>query len=233
MNGRIWVLGTGTDVGKTVLSAGLLWWLRRRSNWGYLKPVLSGALRSHRGLLPEDALFVSQAAGLTDDPLRMVPNLYQAACSPHLAAKLEGRPVDYEKISSAESYLSDLHDGLVWESAGGPATPLDDGGAMMSDLVVKWPGVVLLVSPAGVGSIGQTLTVWDFLTFRGIRVSGLVQCGSGVDRAIEEENRRYVERYTGIPFVAALPRVDRMSPEGAVRCFELGVFEALLTEILG
>lgn len=232
MKNRIWILGTGTDVGKTVFSAGLLWWLRKRSSWGYLKPVLSGARRSSEGIIPGDALFVAQATGLTDDPMDMVPNVYETPCSPHLAARIEGRPVDYGKICSAQSCLSCRYDGLVWESAGGPGTPLDDDGTMMVNLVQRWPGVVLLVCPGGVGSIGQTLAVWDFLRLRGVSPSGLVQCGVGLNSTVEEENRVYIQGFTKVPFVAALPWIERMSPEGAVRCFNAGVTEPLLTEIL-
>ena len=96
----IFITATGTDVGKTYVTALILKKLREASvNAGYYKAALSGAYRNADKLVPGDAAYVTSISGLPVSPEQLVSYIYEPAVSPHLAAQLEKRPVDMKRFN--------------------------------------------------------------------------------------------------------------------------------------
>ena len=100
MSKRIMITGTGTDVGKTYVAGLVVKKLNQAGkNAAYYKAAMSGNERRADGrLIPGDALQVKEMAGITQPTEEMCPYLYQAAVSPHLAARMEGGPVEMERV---------------------------------------------------------------------------------------------------------------------------------------
>lgn len=90
----LFVTGTGTDVGKTYVTALMVKKLAESGeNAAYYKAAMSGNRRRSDGsLIPGDAMFVQQTAGLSQPLGEMCPYVYEHAWSPHLAARYEGIP---------------------------------------------------------------------------------------------------------------------------------------------
>ena len=87
----IFVTGTGTDVGKTYVTALIVKKLADAGiHAGYYKAALSGA----ESIEESDAGYVKKIAGITQEDSSLLSYLYQNAVSPHLAARIEGNPVD-------------------------------------------------------------------------------------------------------------------------------------------
>ena len=99
MNKGIFITATGTDVGKTFISALIVKKMRDLGlNCGYYKPALSGAELKNGKLIPGDCEFVLKTAGIKDDPYKFASYIFKTAVSPHLAAEIEGVSIKKEKI---------------------------------------------------------------------------------------------------------------------------------------
>lgn len=103
MGKAIFVTGTGTDVGKTYVTGLLVKKIRDAGLDGsYYKAALSGAEPDGQGnLVPGDAAWVKETAGLKDPLTDLVTYVYREAVSPHLAARINHRPVELETIREA------------------------------------------------------------------------------------------------------------------------------------
>ena len=99
MTKGIFITATGTDIGKTYVSALIVKSMRKAGlNCGYYKPALSGAQTSKDGtLIPGDCAYVFKTAGLNLQPENYVSYIFKPAVSPHLAAQIENKPIKLEK----------------------------------------------------------------------------------------------------------------------------------------
>jgi dethiobiotin synthetase len=132
----IFIIGTDTGVGKTVVSAGLMKRLRTDGyNVGYFKPILSGAGFRDGNLAPWDTLFVKKISGLIEDNQNITPYVFQTPVSPHLAVEIENQVIDIAVIQAKYQYLKAKYDYLVVEGCGGLAVPLTRDGYMLYDLI--------------------------------------------------------------------------------------------------
>ena len=94
-------------------------------NAGYYKGALSGAERQPDGsLLPGDAAYVCEQAGIPESPDKVVSYIYQTAVSPHLAAQLEGTPPELDIIARDFQQLAQRYEYLTAEGSGGVVCPL-------------------------------------------------------------------------------------------------------------
>jgi dethiobiotin synthetase len=209
----IFITGTGTGVGKTVTTAGVLRWLRKRSiNAIAMKPVQTGAVTASDGrMLAPDAEFALRAASLDVDAAtwaHISPYLFPPACSPHLAARLTGRPITIANIMQSAHWLAARHDLLVVEGAGGLMAPLNEDQTML-DLAGALAMPVLLVGPSGLGVINHVLLSLEALRQRSREVMGVIlndaQPVPESERYICEDNVRTIEWFGHIRVLARVP----------------------------
>ena len=186
---RLFVTGTGTDVGKTVVAALLMAGRGGR----YWKPVQSGA---EQGL---DSGRVRAWAGPEGFDILAESHVLRAPLSPHAAAAREG-----VRIQVAQCPLP-ADDGrpLVVEGAGGVLVPLN-GREMMVDLIVRLGLPVLVVAASALGTINHTLLTLEALRSRGVDIAAVVMNGEP-----NPGNMDAVRRY-GEVAVAALPPLPRL-----------------------
>ncbi len=173
----LFIAGTGTDVGKTVATAGLLRGLRARGiDAVSMKPVQTGAMRVNGRLVAPDLLAHWAAAGFRPNPARealMAPYLYEPACSPHLAGRMAGSYPDIDHIVACARTLLDSHQALLIEGAGGLMAPLDESHTMI-DLMKAFAAPVVLVAHRGLGTINHTLLALAALRSAHIEVAGVI-----------------------------------------------------------
>ena len=106
MEKGIFITGTGTDVGKTYVTALLIKQLKETGvDAAYYKAAVSGNQRGAQGLVPGDAVYVKQISGISQSLDSMVPYIYEEAISPHLAARREGSPVDLSVVQQGYDSL--------------------------------------------------------------------------------------------------------------------------------
>lgn len=201
----LFITATGTDVGKTFVTALLIKKLRQAGvDAGYYKAVLSGAVRKGNCLIPGDADYVKRIAGI-DTPLeKMVSYVYETAVSPHLASELEGNPVELEKVMADYREAVCLHEYITVEGSGGILCPVRREQYMMEDLIKAMQLGIVIVAPAGLGTINDTILTIEYAKSRDIVVKGVILNRFHSGNKMEEDNRNFIEDYTGVPVLACV-----------------------------
>lgn len=203
----LFVTGTDTGVGKTVVAGGLVGALKARGvNVGVMKPVQSGGMVVDGALTSPDARFLMALAGVKDSQQLVNPVCLEAPLAPSAAARKAGIRIEPEEILSAYGRLRNLHDFLVIEGAGGLAVPLC-GKFLIADLALRFRLPLVIVARSGLGTINHTVLTVEFAQHRGLEVAGIVL------NHIEEKPPGEAERtspciigeLTGIPVWGPLP----------------------------
>lgn len=177
MTRGIFITGTGTEVGKTVITAGLLHIFRRQGlDMVSMKPVQTGGTPCGDGWAVPDLEAHWRAAEFRpsdDERVLMAPYCYEPACSPHLAGRLAGAYASIPRIRACATELIARHDALLVEGAGGILVPLDETHTNL-DLMSALKMPVLLVAHRGLGTINHTLLSVRALRDAGLRLLGVV-----------------------------------------------------------
>ena len=205
----LFITGTGTDVGKSAVTATLLWYARQQGMDAVpMKPMQTGTEDHPQGLAP-DFEYYKKVAGYEPDgaelPLQ-VPYCYEPACSPHLAARVAGDSPDLKHIVDCARTLEDKHDLVLAEGAGGLLVPVNETQTMR-DLAIALAYPVLVVAHAGLGTINHTLLTLEALKVVGLKIRGVVLCAPEPwDMGyIEEDNPKAIEQFGEVPVFGTLP----------------------------
>ena len=212
LRGTYWISGIDTNIGKTVVT-GLMarFFLAHGVDALTVKMVQTGNegrsedVEAHRALCGAAPLR-EDVEGLT------APQIFKFPSSPELAARLEGRVVDVEKIAAAVNTCAERHRVVLVESAGGLAVPLT-ADLLSVDLAARegWP--LVLVTCGRLGSINHTLLSIEAARARGMRVAGVVHnYHPDVDATIDADAvaavRRHLARLGYPPVVVTVPKVE-------------------------
>jgi dethiobiotin synthetase len=210
----VFVTGTDTGVGKTVIAGALAMLLRERGlRVGVFKPVATGCRRDVRlGLVSEDAEFLAHCAD-TEATLEQVnPVRYAGELAPMVAAEHTKRPIDWEAIRRQWAYHQAQSDFVVVEGAGGLLVPIDRKHNM-ADLAGEWQLPMVIVARAGLGTINHTLLTIEAVRRRKLELAGVVINGYRPASATlaEETNPEVIGRLArmDIPVIVPFdPRTD-------------------------
>jgi len=209
----IYIVGTDTEVGKTVVSAGLMHlMLAQKYRSSYFKPVASGAIVINGITEAIDAVFVRTASGFSEEPGNITPFVFKNAVAPHLAARLEQMPIDVGVIKDRFQYLKGCYEWIIAEGAGGLAVPLNDEGYMQHDLIRELGFSCLLVANAGLGTINHTLLSVHFARSIGLKIKGIIINGS-TRSLLERDNTETITKLAGVPAVITIPALTGVDTE--------------------
>lgn len=203
MSRGLFITGTGTDVGKTYVTALIVKKLKEGGcNAGYYKAALSGA----DSAAESDAGYVKRTAGIPQREDTLISYLYQNAVSPHLAAKLEKHPVDIKKIKADYRRVQEACDYVTVEGSGGIVCPVrwdEKCRLLLEDIIKELDLSTLIVADAGLGSINAAVLTTAYLRGCGIGIRGIIlnRYTGGI---MQEDNRRMIEALTGIPVLAVV-----------------------------
>jgi dethiobiotin synthetase len=213
MSRGIFIIGTDTDAGKTVVSAGLLYLLlKNKYRAAYFKPVASGETDIGGVKMSVDAAFVKSVAGFSEDQKLVTPFSFADAVAPHLAARLAHRAIDVAVIQKRVNELMNRYDVIIGEGAGGLAVPLDDRGYMQYDLIRKLGFPCLLVARAGLGTINHTLLTLHVAKNVGLNVKGILINRVG-ETLIEQDNIEMIKKLSGVTAIFTLPAIASVDTE--------------------
>jgi dethiobiotin synthetase len=173
--GGVFVTGTDTGVGKTLVACALLRALTARGiDAGAMKPIETGVGPDG----PADAIALRLAAGDRDPLADVCPQPFALAAAPSAAARAAGRAVDLGAIDAAHARLRARRAFLVVEGAGGLLVPITEKLAM-ADLARRFGLPLLIVSRAALGTINHTRLTLEAARARGLAVAGVVIGHSG------------------------------------------------------
>jgi len=203
----VFVTGTDTGVGKTLVAAALARHLRISDlDVGVMKPVETGVTDTSRP--GTDAALLQWAACCGDDPALIAPYRFRAPLAPSLAAKEEAITIDLAHIVETARLLSDRHDFTIFEGAGGLMVPLA-GGVLVADLVLQLNLPLLVVCRPGLGTINHTLLTVHAARTMGIPLAGFIINGMPQQPdAAEALAPHNLASLASADLLGVLPRVD-------------------------
>ncbi|MEU5187062.1 dethiobiotin synthase [Streptomyces klenkii] len=206
------VTGTGTEVGKTIVTAALAAAARAAGrSVAVLKPAQTGVAPGE----PGDVAEVRRLAGdaVTGEELARFPE----PLAPGTAAARAGlAPVRPPEIAKAAARLAESHDLVLVEGAGGLLVRLDEEGATLADVAHLLAAPVLLVAQAGLGTLNTTALTAEALRARGLRCEGVVigSWPAAPDLAMRC-NLADLPESAGAPLLGAVPEgAGSLPPEG-------------------
>ena len=226
----VFIAGTDTGIGKTLVAAAVLSILRARGVDAVpMKPVQTGCSTRRGSAVAPDLEFCLTAAGLrpgTTERDRMAPYKFQPACSPHLAARLAHRIISPALIARRHAALAARRGFVVIEGTGGVLVPIGSGQTML-DVIRRLAAPVILVARPGLGTINHSLLSLHRLRHAGIEVIGIVFCRAQPGRPgyIERDNSDAIADYGNVKILGSLPFVPdlarlRHSPPAFLRWAE-------------
>ncbi len=173
MTHGLFITGTDTGVGKTIVTAALARALRLRGvQVGVMKPVTSGCLERNGELISEDAELLAWAAGIDVDE-DVAPYRLREPIVPVDAAKKDRVKIDFAHIKACYDRLQSRYDFVLVEGAGGLMVPLN-GGFLIADLVNHLSLPLLVVARPGLGTINHSVLTCFSASQIGIDVKGVV-----------------------------------------------------------
>ena len=202
----VFITGTDTGVGKTLIAAGLAAVLQDQGiDVGVMKPLESGAPSFESSPIPRDALYLKEISGTNDDLDLINPYCFQAPLAPGVAAEHEGVEVDLQRIRGIYQELKDRHGFMVVEGAGGLLVPVARG-RLLPELIKLLGLPLLLVARSSLGTINHTLLSLSFCRQEGLDVAGLIISKSTPDAdPSEASNPQVIVQFSGVPFFGSLP----------------------------
>lgn len=204
----LFIVGTDTDIGKTYVTALLLKkMLEVGMNATYYKGALSGAELVDGKLVPGDAAYVKEIAGIEESVENLVPYVYETAVSPHLAAQIEGNAVELGKVVEGYKRLSEKYDYVVMEGSGGIICPISYGEntLMLEDFITELNLPSVLIADAGLGTINHTFLTVYYMKQKGLELKGIIL--NNYDGSLmQRDNLKMIEELTGVPVIAKVKR---------------------------
>ena len=206
MTKGVFITGTGTDVGKTYVTALVVKKLREAGyNTGYYKAALSGAEEKDGKLIPGDAELVCRISGIDKDPAECVSYIYKNAYSPHLAALLEGNPVEMDIVTEDFKRAASEYSYITVEGSGGIVCPIRYDKKIMLEDIVKALGLPsIIVADAGLGTLNSIVLTVEYMRARGMKINGIILNNFHPGSLLDENNAKMAEELTGIKIIAKI-----------------------------
>ena len=212
MSKNLFITGTGTDVGKTYVTGLIVKQLREGgASSAYYKAAMSGNERRPDGtLIPGDALQVKTMSGVEQPLEEMCPYIYETAVSPHLAAKIEGNPIEMECVLKNFDRVCGTYDYVTVEGSGGIFCPLrfDEQKIQLEDFIKARSLACLMIADAGLGTINAVVLTAEYMKARKIPVKGIIFNHYEPGNPLHEDNRLMCEAMTGLNVVACVKDGD-------------------------
>jgi dethiobiotin synthetase len=196
----LFISGTGTGVGKTVVAAALMHRFRNIAPLCYWKPIQTGIEET------DDTATVRILGNCADREILDAGIRMRGSLSPHIAARLAGEEIDLERLTQMTSTARDTSRWFV-EGAGGVLVPINSR-QMMLDLMEKLGLPVLIVARSTLGTINHTLMTLETLHRRSQRIAGVVMVGDP-----DKENRDAIEHFGEVAVLGELPHFPSLAPE--------------------
>lgn len=234
----VFVTGTDTGVGKTVIAGGLAASLASIGvNVGVMKPIATGgedvdaasvdaddkisedpipnratcAGEVNRRFVSEDAVYLKHAANVKDSLDLINPICLREPLAPSVASELECLPIDFERVDIAFNQLRQRHEFMVVEGVGGLAVPIHDD-LLVAHLAARFQLPLIVVARPTLGTINHTLLTVEFARSFNLEIHGIVLNGLRQDMVglAESTNPAEISRLTNLPILGVVPFDGRL-----------------------
>ena len=199
------ISGIDTGIGKTYATG----YLAKLWNQQGIRTITQKLIQTGNSGISEDIeqhRQIMQMGWFPEDDSRLtMPEIFSYPASPHLAAKIDGRAVDFAKIAQATQQLAERYDAVLLEGAGGLMVPLTDS-LLSIDYAAEKNFPVILVSSGRLGSINHTILSLEALKSRGMQLHALAYNlnDESRDALISKDTAEYLKAYLAKHFPDAL-----------------------------
>jgi dethiobiotin synthetase len=224
----VFVTGTGTEVGKTIVAAAIARTIAASgASVTVFKPAVTGLdeysadgpksghighFQAHRPEGEPDHALLRRAAASGQSDEEIAPYRYGPPASPHLAAEMAGEEIQPARLVAAARAAAASAEALVCEGVGGLLVPLCRG-YLVRDLAIELALPLAIAAPPGLGTINHTLLTIEAARAAGLTVRAVVLTPWPADPSeIERSNRETIETLGKVP-VETLPRLDLSAPK--------------------
>ena len=208
MSKNIFITATGTDIGKTYISALIIKKMREKGfNCGYFKPVLSGVEENNNRLTKSDCNYVVETANIPLPAENCVAYWWKEAVSPHLAAKIANETINTDVIKKEFKKLANLFEYILIEGAGGITCPLrlENGEKyLLVDLIKELCPNIVIVADGGLGTINSVLLTVEYAKNNNINTKGIILNNFNPNSFMHQDNLKQIEYLTGVKVIATV-----------------------------
>jgi dethiobiotin synthetase len=210
MNG-LFVTGTDTNVGKTIISSGIAAVLKEKKiDVGVFKPLLSGVSREDSA---SDTSLLKQLSQTSLTYEEITPFEFIEPLAPYVAGKLEGKIVGIEEVLSHWEKIRRKHEFFIVEGAGGISVPLGEH-FLVSDLIKAMQLPIVIVARSNLGTVNHIFLTVQYAKSLGLTVAGIVINGiSDHPNLAEQTNPKLIEELCGVPILGITPKLKEITKE--------------------
>jgi dethiobiotin synthetase len=208
----IFITGTNTDVGKTVVAGALAMGLKKIGfSVGVMKPVETGCKKVGKRLIPSDAIFLKKASGSRDSLDLINPYRFEKSLAPSVASELEGGRIDISRILKTFDIIKKRHNIVIIEGAGGILVPVYKDYLFL-DLIRDLGLPVLIVARPWLGTINHTLLTIRCAQEYGIPVIGFIlnYTKDLKQDPSEKTNPLVIKRLSNVPLIGIFPFIRNL-----------------------
>lgn len=209
----LFITGTDTGVGKTLVAGAIARLLSQQGlRVGVFKPIATGCRHDRGGLIASDAEFLAYCADSSISLHVITPVCYTIPAAPILCIEREHRPMDYEAIAAAYTWLASEFDVVIVEGIGGALVPITETETIL-DLAVEFDLPAVVVARPNLGTINHTLLTLEALRRAGLPPAGVVINGYDALRAdlAEETAPEIIARFGQTSILAVVPADEESS----------------------
>jgi dethiobiotin synthetase len=209
----IFITGTDTNVGKTMIAAALAWLIRRMGvDVGVMKPFAAAQKIFSQRYKSVDAAILAKAAQVTDADEEINPFFYQVPAAPIMAARIVNQSTP--SISAAVKAFNKLalkHDFMIVEGIGGIMVPLTKE-LYIADLVRALKLSTIIVARSKLGTLNHIILTMKICRFYGLNVQGIIINGMSEKRGIVQKNLvPMIEELTDVEVLCVIPRIKNLT----------------------
>lgn len=211
----IYVCGTDTGVGKTIVLGAILAYLRGLGRVvRFFKPFESGR--------PRDSRFLCRMADDGSTPSTVNFFHFKEPIAPGVVARRRGLYPDLKVVTRKIQGAGRMRSAVFVEGAGGLLAPLTVDKDNL-DLIKSLHAQVLIVGRLGLGTLNHTRLTYDRLRLEKIRLVGIVLCHTTAKKCLAEQTNPAVLRALGLPLLGVMPYVKRCSAKSLAQALPLGI----------
>ena len=228
----LFVNGTDTGVGKTVVACALLRVLAREGlRVVGFKPVAAGAETTGQGLRNDDALRLAAASSVEASYEEVNPIALEPAIAPHIAAEHSGVSIDGSRLTAAHGQLASRADVVVTEGAGGWLVPTGPD-ASLADLAAAIGDPVVMVVGMRLGCINHALLTAASIRAHGLPLAGWVDNRIDPDMPVLQENLATLDARLDAPRIGSVSWLAGLAPDRLIQHAATGIDRDRLLSIV-